>query len=223
MRGRRTRGSILVVLLAWALLLGAVPRHAAAQDQLPVAPDPSECTAEITFEELQAITGTPPAGRPVPSDTTRKSGVFEVPPGEPADEATVAAVTATTRQLFACANGGDFVGLLGIVSDDFLRELSGGAALTEDDRVNFDAVATPMPEEDFLVLYLLRDVRVLPDGRVGALVEADDTTVDPAVEVDFYYFVEQDGVYLIDGAVENLEDDIPPLSLGEIGTPAPVS
>jgi hypothetical protein len=72
-----------------------------------------------------------------------------------------------------------------------------------------------VPKELYGSLLAVRDVRVLPDGRVGALVETDFPGEPPeGAEVDFFLFVQEDGSWLIDDLVEDLEDRYPPVSEG---------
>jgi hypothetical protein len=67
-------------------------------------------------------------------------------------------------------------------------------------------------------LIAIHDVVVLPDGRVGALVEAIFPDEAPGIQVDDFYFAEQDGRWLVDGIVEDLDGQYPPET--EVATPA---
>jgi len=212
--------SILVAVLASALLAGALPRPTLAQEGLPVTPDPSECTAEFTFDDLLAAVGSPVAdsgrGGDDDGDEEGTAPAFALPDGEPADEETVAAITATVREAIACTNTGNFLLVLAFVTDDYVRETSEGEPLTEEDAAFYEATPPPLPEDQYLTLHAVREVRVLGDGRVGALVESQNPTTIPGdrdtIDVDFFIFVEEDGRYLIDESVENLEDQFPPES-----------
>ena len=77
------------------------------------APGPEECTvAPRTLEEFETLAATP-----APVETPDASGSG----GEPVDEATRAAITATARELVACSNAGDILRRLALYSDDRLR------------------------------------------------------------------------------------------------------
>src|SRR5215211_5818658 len=146
--------SLVAVLLLFTLTLIAPVTGVSAQDATPVAQAAtpiavpgSDCTvaprtvaaiAEIVTEADVA------ASSPVPD-----AAPYTRPDGTPADEATVAGVTATARELVACINAGDLD--LPLQPDADL--------LTPDPSIN-----------DQLALGGIEDVLVLPDGRVSALV-----------------------------------------------------
>jgi hypothetical protein len=75
-----------------------------------------------------------------------------------------------------------------------------------------------VPRQLYGSLVGVRDVHVLPDGRVWALVETDFPAEPPeGVEVDFLVFLQRDGRWYIDDLVEDLESEYPPV----LGTPTP--
>jgi hypothetical protein len=58
-----------------------------------------------------------------------------------------------------------------------------------------------------MALVAILDVRVLADGRIGALIELDDPSYLPERrKVQFFTFVEEGGRYLVDDFVSDLED-----------------
>jgi len=86
-------------------------------------------------------------------------------------------VTATGRELLACANAGDLARVFALYSDYYLFTLWGGG--TESSEVDSEEMeeglarlANPMPlaEEKRFALVAVHDVRVLPDGRVIVIV-----------------------------------------------------
>jgi hypothetical protein len=90
--------------------------------------------------------------------------------GEPADAATVAAVTAVARELEACTNAGDLARSLALFTDDLVRRIAPPPGTTAADvRAYLARPATPLPAEQRVPPATLRDVRVLPDGRVGVV------------------------------------------------------
>jgi hypothetical protein len=56
----------------------------------------------------------------------------------------------------------------------------------------------------------VREARVLEDGRVGALVETIFPDEAPGPQVDFIIFVQEDGRWLLDEIIEDLETQYPP-------------
>ncbi|CAA9570119.1 MAG: hypothetical protein AVDCRST_MAG59-3405 [uncultured Thermomicrobiales bacterium] len=191
-----------LLALAVALPLAAAA-PGAAQEATPMGsaapPDAAECrVAPRPIEDFRALLGTPVP--PTPE-------TFAAPAGDPADPAVVEGVLATVRELLACHNAGDFQRQAALYTDaGFVEDFRG---LAEDDVA---AIATPSP--GFLPplrLVTVRDVVVLDDGRVGAVV----VTFTSEVERDDYLFlVEQDGRYLVDHFVDEYVPSV-------AGTPTP--
>ena len=168
-------GPVAAAVVAGFLVLGAV--GVAAQEASPPAgmefPDPAECTVEPrSADELRVLiqqAATPsaqasPAASPTPA---------ALPPGEPADEQTVAEINATWRGFIACVNANDFPRVFAFVSDDKLRrdfvaDLAGGA--TEEMLVEFfGATPTAHGPAERAPFLPLTDMRILTDGRVAAI------------------------------------------------------
>lgn len=115
-----------------------------------------------------------------------------LPTGEPADPATVAAVTATVRRFVACANARDVGRMYALVSDAFLRQSFGNQPTTEAVAAYLAATPPARPADQRTELVAVRSVRVLADGRIGALVDDRDPT-DPrttGVSTDWVVLVE---------------------------------
>jgi hypothetical protein len=89
------------------------------------------------------------------------------PEGTPADDATVAEATALIVHVIACsANGGSGLHDATLVTEEHLR-----ANLAEITREEFEGFYTENPvalePEQWLMVYAVRNVRVLEDGRVA--------------------------------------------------------
>ncbi|HEY7032163.1 MAG TPA: nuclear transport factor 2 family protein [Thermomicrobiales bacterium] len=212
---------LVIVVVAVAAL--AAPLLVRAQEATPVgsptanplAPAPEDCTVEpISLDRLTPLIATPvpavePAASPVGSPTP-----FAMPEGRQADEATVSAITAAVHEYFACVNAGDYARAFALFSDDLLREYLAGAIAggsTAQQILDGLPPAQPLPADQRTLIYGIDDVRVLPDGRVAALVIGDDLSKPNPPGPALIYFVEVDGRWLGDGFV----------STEEIVTPSP--
>jgi hypothetical protein len=162
------------------------------------APGPEECTVTPrTLEEFRTLAQTPvPAEPPDASETG----------GEPADEATRAAITATARELMACWNAGDILRRLALYSDGHLR-----VAYPDGPTRALEMIAEsplPLSEAERFALVSVEDVRHMADGRVSALVTIDNPAShshDPQTratasqqEVARLIFIEEAGRWRVD-------------------------
>ncbi|MEA2513136.1 MAG: hypothetical protein QOF33_2137 [Thermomicrobiales bacterium] len=200
------------LLMAALALLLAGPLTARAQDttELPVTPDPSECTVQApTPAEFVAMANASPQAGTDDAMAAATPSTFTLPEGAPADEETRQAVIQTLREVVACINAGDYLAFYAYASPRLLHEQLAGEGITEE---NIAAVGTPVvvAEGQRATLVDVREVIVLPDGRVGALVDTIFPEEQPGVQTDFFAFVEQDGRWLIDEIVEDLEGQYPP-------------
>ena len=207
---------LLVVIVAWTalgaecLVVGArADAHApaVAQAATPNAgrdvPDPDECRVQPrSLESLQAL-ATPVAGGLAEPDRPAGTPVA-LPSGELLDQATLAAITATAREVIACENAGATLRTLALYSDGFLRRYFGQPGLFTESRYAAMTTPRPLPPERQVALVEVRDGRRLPDGRAGAVVVVDDP-IDPPdrpPSASFLFFVEENGRWLVDDAFE---------------------
>jgi hypothetical protein len=211
--------------VALALVLSGPTAPSAAQwDALA----PTACTVEpLTAEEIAALVAaaTPaadPASRVVPGGGPACPPAL--PQGEPADPKTVAGVTAAALEFAGCRNADDLPRRLALMTDRLAAEVAGS-----EDGDGQGGAATPVVEEvpaPTITAVRVRDVGVLPDGRVGAVVTwraegADDGRPDR--ETNFHVFARIGDRWLLD-------EDLP-LSVtqqrgavySEGGRPAPAS
>lgn len=231
----------LAVVIMMLLASQATAAAFAAQVASPVArpdgllvPDPEACQIEPRELDFFAqLPSTPVAGTPSvsprsvdpvetrfsPPDASPRPLVL--PPAEPADLATVAAVTGVMREALACRNAGDLLRYTALLSDDLLLAIAAERPLPDVQRL--PAVPQPLPPEQRLGYAAVLDARVLADGRVALLVETDDPTEPPFGRgTDLLIFVDEGDGWLIDGLLEHVTvsaDAAPATS----GTPAAVS
>lgn len=195
---RRTL-SIVGSLVAFGLFCPGV----AAQPTPPagtVVPASQCAIGPRTIASLQQLAGTPTAAAATATPSLAAVGTLA---GAPADPATIAAVTATYRELAACLNAGDYRRIFALYTDAYVTRLLRRTGL---DLAQFQA--TPDPNRPQTTAFVsVQDVRVLPDGRVAARVETFDPRAGRVV-VDALLIREGDR-YLI-----NQEDAVPPSATG---------
>jgi hypothetical protein len=178
-------------------------------------PDPAECDVEPrSLASVNAFAGTPVAEPSTPSANVP----FVLPPGSPASQEIVEAITAATRILLACNNTGDRLRTLALFTDDAIRDYNATVPITDEVLAGWAATLAPYAEPDWIALVAVLDIRVLADGRVGALVEIDIPGAPPTrTEFRFYYFEKENGRYLIDRIVRDL--DVQPITPMALPTP----
>ncbi|MGE3797703.1 MAG: hypothetical protein AB7G88_07660 [Thermomicrobiales bacterium] len=186
----------VAVALAIALVLSAHgnPVQATASD-FPVTPDPANCqTSAKTLDDMQAVLATPVAADATPLN--------RLPPGTPVRQPTATAVTAALLELFACVNAGDFLRAYALYSDDYLRQILRGS--------NIIALATPEPlaSDEWTTILNIADIRELADGRVAATVVLDPALI-PVDKIFVFVLVEQNGRWLVDDVLDELEFSLP--------------
>jgi hypothetical protein len=195
------RAVVPAVVLALSLCQASVLAQGTPAAADPNVPAPDECqialpeTIEFPADSMRPVAATP---RPI---ITEAETPFAPPAGEPADEETVAAITATVRESIACRNAGDFARMLVFLTPNMLAELYGSPA-TVDPEVLQGIQEGPraLPEPRRLRLDAIESIVMVPDGRVGAVVE----TSTPRREFrDYLFFVldAESGRWLIDGSV----------------------
>ncbi len=189
-----------LAILVLSCLLGMIAAPgASAQEATPTAGDlitAAECTvAPRSEDELRAlfreVAATPVVDLPAASPTPALA-----PTGTPADEPTVAAVTATWREYLACITAGDQARMFALLSDDMVRRqfvVDIAFGVTEDALFDFlAATPVPLPPDDAIPLVPFTDVLVLADGRVAALGPGE------AGRGDVRIFIQEDGRWLLD-------------------------
>jgi hypothetical protein len=176
----RTRFGWTLSLVGAVLLLGTMMPEstpAALAQATPTAmtgdvPAPEACqVAPRAFPLFPAGVGQRAAATPAPVVLTPQPP-FSPPAGSPADAETVAVVTATVREAVACRNAGDLLRASALFTEKMLVSLYGGPA-TIDPEFRDSVVNGPriLPPERRLAIVSIDSVTLLPDGRVGAIVE----------------------------------------------------
>ena len=190
--------TIAGALLAGALLLSfgagpitaaqATPTSAATPaDAIPCPVEP--VTADRLIAALEAATP-----QPLESLTLET-----LPVGEPVDQATLEAVTATVTTALDCRNAGNFARVYTLFSDNLIGQVLGNRYTVPPEIVAALQQAPQRVRPPFRVnLVELSDAVQLPDGRVGAVVVTANATHS---FTDFLAFINEDGTWLIDEAI----------------------
>ena len=163
------------------------PGSLSAQEQLPVTPDPTACVIEP--RALPVWDGTPAAVQDVTQPDPSE--------GELADDATIRGITSTVIESAACANAGQPLRGLALVTDDYLaRQFVGeGAADVTESGARLARPAPPADPFDYLTVVAIDDVVSYSDGTVGAVVTSSN---DDGPYRDYVVFVEGETRFLIE-------------------------
>jgi hypothetical protein len=176
----------------------AVPRRALAEIVAVLSPPATPAgTPHQHGADEAADQATPVAVEPVGTPRLLRP---ELPTGEPATAEVVAGLTETMQRYLACANAGDVIGLMSLVSDDFLRQSFASSLVTEADLRAYAEAGEPAPPDRRRRLVAIREARQLADGRVAALVDIAPV-VNPnrsMIDTDLVTFTLVDGRWLID-------------------------
>jgi hypothetical protein len=190
----------IAVIVFVAVPLGFHGPAAYAQDSSaaasPVVADPAECLIEPRpVEDFIALTEATPGVL-----QSEMQGIAVATPimpsgGIPADPAIVAAVTETVKESTACLNAGDIPRYTALYTDAAFVLAYGGGSITDPEvfEQQLDSLATPrpLPPTERIEIPAVSDVRVLPDGRVTAILSSKG-------ESDLSVFSESGGRYLFD-------------------------
>jgi hypothetical protein len=201
----------ITLTLMLVLILEQGPVRA-QETTLPITPDPAGCVENLTIDQFRPlVVGTTVAASPTVPEATASPVAFSPLNGTPADEETVAAITARVIELAACINAENTLGFYSQFSPESVRQQLGGQNITEDDLAAL-AATTPVAAqaEDWVTIIGIREVRVLADGRVGALVDTHFPLLSADIQTDYFTFANIDGRWLIDAILEGLETVYPP-------------
>ncbi|MCC7023413.1 MAG: hypothetical protein IT338_11325 [Thermomicrobiales bacterium] len=171
---------VLLIILAVVMPHGAAAQTEEARGVAPYSPQPADCQVaplpEDAFaaaqQEAQILQATPRASigeaegqHPLQAE---QLSAADLPAGTPADAETVAAITRVEEEYAACFNAGELRRAASLTTGEVQPVIASLA-------ISFGggtASATPVPPpEDFRIpSVVVTGVRVLPDGRIGAVV-----------------------------------------------------
>jgi hypothetical protein len=171
-----TRHSPAALLGALLVVVVLHPITARGEAETPTLsrdiPDPSQCRVQprplAFFEGLASTPGTGEASSPEATATTTPL----TPPTEGrVSEATLAAVTATIRELVACRNANDLLRTDALYTDAFFHAQIAVSGPPNLEFLTERATPVPIDEQMWAAIEAIRGVRFLPDGRVSAIVD----------------------------------------------------
>jgi quercetin dioxygenase-like cupin family protein len=156
---------------------------------------PGDCTiVPRSIEEFTAIFSDPYA------EGTPQAGMRDrATTGMPADQASVDGITDTVRQIVACNAPGTHLKMYSLYSANMLRFHAAAGTLTLDDITGLDQLEPPASSSPVSGFIAVESVVVFPDGRVGAMVNANG-------ELAYLTFVFEDGRWLIDFWDDQISD-----------------
>jgi hypothetical protein len=187
-----------IVAVAVLAIVALAPELTLAQVGTPtpdfVIPDPAECRiSPRSIDSITAALAKPVAGTP----TVAKPG-GDVATGQPADNETMAAVTALAREATACGNAGDYRRVFALYTDNGLRVFAADRGMTAEQLAGaLAATPVPLPEASWQGVRV-RDVRIQSDGRVTAFI---DFRSPQGIGTVFVGLVQQGDRYLVDSEV----------------------
>jgi hypothetical protein len=198
------------VVLLLALLLPSATGMAAQSASDGISPD--ECTTEpLTRAEIEAEAAA--SGTPVPGVFVDTAG--DLPQGEAASDEDLARVVALELEFAACWNGANYPAMLALMTPGARRVVL--ADLVSEDSLDLFLDTTGTPETfgddvgpDVIRAVRVSGVRLLQDGRIGAIVEWDmSRSLEDWGEVNFHVYEEIDGRLLLDEEISGFVYDGP--------------
>ncbi|MDF3042430.1 MAG: hypothetical protein K0Q71_5136, partial [Thermomicrobiales bacterium] len=185
--------ALFSLLVSGTAVAGAQSGTPATALDIPAA---AECTvAPRSEDELRALFREV-AATPILDSSDASATPAMAPTGDPADEQTVAEVSATWRQFIACITAGDQARLFALYSDDMVRRqfvVDIAFGVTEDALFEFlAATPIPLPPDQSVPILPFDDVRVLRDGRVAVVGPGEQGRGDVRI------FVKEGGRWLLD-------------------------
>lgn len=146
----------------------------------------------------------PVAATPLPAVPTASDNGHGLLPGEAADPATVEQITAAAQEIAGCLNAADALRLAGLLTDAAMT-----AGIGRDSFAPFFlASGAPEPGSGVVpweIAWLrVRNVQVLPDGRVRAVITwgvTEDPQLKPVPESFVQLYARVDDRWLLDAAI----------------------
>jgi hypothetical protein len=214
MSGRLVLAGALAATAAW-LAVGP----AAAQEATPATQPPAACrVAPRPSEELAAIIA---VASPV-AEFRSVDAAADLPRGEPAGAETAADITDAAREYAGCLNAADYPRLLALMTKRVVRSFVQQRGSLADILAQTETPSADEGGTHVIDQVTVSWVRVLPDGRVGAVVEWQGEDVG---EANFEIFAWDGGHWRLDDEISGFvwpEQEAVFSSEAGAGEPTPV-
>lgn len=195
--------TLAMVPLATLLLSGSAAAYQDENDGTnPRVVSPEECVAEPRVVDevtgLLGLAGEGVAALALPTITAPLGNNLDSEQSIPLKEA--------VREILACFNAGDIARASALMTDNGVIRTYWQLTETPELRATAQervTTPTPRPELGQIRLVTVTDISVLPDGRAIAFVVINDPAApQPGPETLLFYFVNQDGNWLLDDWVD---------------------
>lgn len=195
--------TLAVASLATTVLAGSAAAYQDDNDGTnPRVVSPSECVAEPrAVEQLAELLALDGEGVPAPPWPT-----ITAPLGENLGSSESIPIKEAVREILACFNAGDIARASALMTDN--GAIRTYWQLTETPELRAQArerVGTPVPRPEPAQIrqVTVTDISLLPDGRAIAFVVINDPAApQPGPETLLFYFLNQDGTWLLDDWVD---------------------
>lgn len=220
-RFRSVRHAAIVFAIG-AAIVGPVA-SGAAQDATatPDVPTAQDCdVSPVDVSTLLSSAGAADLNSPL--FTTQPVAEADLPQGPAATDEELEGVTGTVRNLVACANALDPLRILALISERYTGELASAALAAQQQPELAEQLLTRFPvplgavdSGEPVAMIPVRDARLLPDGRVGVILEAEVPSAGgaPVTALFFVAFVDENDRWLV--------DEVTPMVSAAFATPAP--
>ena len=208
--------TLAMVPLATLLLAGPAAAYQDDNDGTnPRVVSPEECVAEPRAgDQIAGLLGLAGEGVKPPALPS-----ITAPLGQNLDSATAVQIKEAAREILACFNAGDISRASALMTDNGVIRTYWQLTETPELRTTAqERISTPVPRPApaQIRLVTVTDVSILPDGRAIAFVVINDPAApQPGPETLLFYFLNQDGKWLLDEWIDFSIAAVP------VGTPAP--
>lgn len=196
--------------------------NVAAEDASPRPDVPAAADCDVSPVDVSLLLSSAGAADlNSPLFTTEPVAEADLPQGPAATDEEIAGVTNTVRNLVACANAVDPLRILALISEGYTGQLASAALaaqqrpdLAEQLLTRFPVPLGAVGSGEPVAMIPVRDARLLPDGRVGVILEAEVPSMggDTVTALFFVAFVNDDDRWLV--------DQVTPMVSAAFATPA---
>lgn len=195
--------TLAIVPLATLMLAGPAAAYQDENDGTnPRVVSPEECVVDPRpADQVAGLLGLAGEGVAPPAWPT-----ITAPLGQNLDSETSVSIKEAAREILACFNAGDIARASALMTDNGVIRTYWQLTETPELRSTAQeriATVAPRPEPGQIRLVTVTDTSQLPDGRAIAFVVINDPAApQPGPETLLFYFLNQDGKWLLDDWVD---------------------